>query len=327
MSGGFLDARQIEAMFERASEGKLPVEADTAQGRRARWLRTVDFTRPTKFSTDQERRIRRALDHWSQTVETRVVAEHRTALELEVIDVQQLTWANAFALLPEGSLYCVLDCEPHEARMLLSAELGLVLVALEQLLGGKVDDAAPSARELTDIDVLVFERLMTTLSSALSQTWFDISETRLEIAGMETQAETVQVAAGSEPTLALTLEARLERHASTMSLLIPYAAIAPVAAAFSRHDEETPQYDPRAAQAVNRELARVDVTVRAEVSETHLTLDEVLALAPGDVLRLDGDATGEITLFADRTPVHHGRAGRNGARRAVQITLPAEPSS
>lgn len=319
----FLDARQIEAMFERASEGKLPVETDTAHGRRARWLRTVDFTRPTKFSTDQERRIRRALDTWSQNAAQRLIGEHRTSLELEVIDVQQLTWTNAFALLPESSLCCVLDCEPHDARMLISAELPIVLVALEQLLGGVASETPPT-RELTDIDVLVFERLMTTLVSALSQVWFDISQTTLAISSLETQAETVQVTAGSEPTLALALEARLDRAASTMSLLIPYAAIAPVAGAFSRHDEEVVAHDPRAAAAVNRELAHVDVTVRAEVAETHLSLEDVLALSAGDVLRLDGDAAGEVVLHADRTPVHHARAGRNGTRRAIQITAPFE---
>ena len=322
MSGGFLDSKQIEALFERASEGKLPVESDTG-GRRARWLRTVDFTRPTKFSTDQERRIRRALDAWSQSAATRLMAEHRTGLELEVIDVQQLTWTNAFALLPEGSVYTVLDTTPHEARMLLSAELPIVLVALERLLGGSAEEAPP-ARELTDIDLLVFERLTGTLVDALSQVWFDISETRLSIALTDTQNEALQVAAGSEPTLALTLEARLERTSSTMSLLIPYAAIAPVAGAFSRHDEETPTHDPRSAEAVNRELSLVDVTVRAEVADTVLSLEDVLGLTPGDVLRLDGKATGEVTLYADRTAVHHGRAGRNDNRRAVQVTYPVE---
>ena len=75
---GFLDANEIEKLFERASEGNLPVDADSRPGRRARWLRTVDFTRPTKFTTDQERRIRRAMDTFIERSATRLVAEHRT---------------------------------------------------------------------------------------------------------------------------------------------------------------------------------------------------------------------------------------------------------
>ena len=59
-----------------------------------------------------------------------------------------------------------------------------------------------------------------------------------------------------------------------MTLLVPYATIAPVAAAFSRHDEEAPDARPaHDAAAVNHELSRVDVTLRAEVADTRLTLE------------------------------------------------------
>jgi flagellar motor switch protein FliM len=323
---GFLDANQIEKLFERASEGNLPVEVEASSGRRARWLRTVDFTRPTKFSTDQERRIRRALDTFTERAATRLVAEHRTPLEMEVIDVGQFTWTNAVAQVPEHSAMIAIDTGPHEARMLLTAELPMVLVALERMLGGRPETASRE-RELTDIDVMLVQRLFSTIVESLSAVFFDIAEMTLAISSVETQAEMVQVAAGSEPTLALTLEARLDGLSSTMTLLVPYAAIAPVAAAFSRHDEEqVSRRDARSVAAVNQGLSLVDVSLRAEVADTTLSLEEVLRLQPGDVVRLDAEADAEVTLYADRTPIHRARAGRSGQRRAVQITNPVEPS-
>jgi flagellar motor switch protein FliM len=207
--------------------------------------------------------------------------------------------------------------------MLLSAELPVVLVALERMLGGR-PETAQRDRELTDIDLMVVQRMFATIVEALSSVWFDVSEMTLDIAMVDTQAETVQVAAGSEPTLALTLEARLDGLSSTMALLIPYAAIAPVAPAFSRHDEEITTRDPLVAAAVNEGLSHVEVSLRAEVADTQLTLAEILALQPGDVIRLDANADSELTLFADRTPVHRARGGRSGKHRAVQITGPVE---
>ena len=38
----------------------------------------------------------------------------------------------------------------------------------------------------------------------------------------------------------------------------------------------------------------------------------------------DANADAEVTLFADRTPVHRARGGRSGKHRAVQITGPVE---
>jgi flagellar motor switch protein FliM len=323
---GFLDANEIEKLFARASEGNMPVESEERQGRRARWLRTVDFTRPTKFSTDQERRIRRAMDTFTERAATRLVAEHRTSIELEVIDVGQFTWANAFSQVPDQSVHIQIDTAPHEGRMLLSAELPVVLVALERMLGGRPETASRD-RELTDIDLMVVHRMFGTIVESLSSVWFDVSEMTLAIATVDTQTETVLVAAGSEPTLALTLEARLDGLSSTMTLLVPYAAIAPVASAFSRHDETETARDERVTAAVNHGLSLVDVSLRAEVADCHLTLADVLALAPGDIVRLDAEADAELTLFADRTPVHRARGGRSGNRRAVQIVGPVQIES
>jgi flagellar motor switch/type III secretory pathway protein FliN len=55
-----LSAAEIDPLFDQASQGRSPSEhGDATQGRRARWLRTVDFTRPSKFGIDQQRRLRR----------------------------------------------------------------------------------------------------------------------------------------------------------------------------------------------------------------------------------------------------------------------------
>ena len=49
--------------------------------------------------------------------------------------------------------------------------------------------------------------------------------------------ETAQTAPVSEPTLALTIEARMERESATLALLLPYSAIAHVVHRFSARDD------------------------------------------------------------------------------------------
>ena len=63
-----LSAAEIDALFDQASQGRPPSEqGDAAHGRRARWLRTVDFTRPSKFGIDQQRRLRRIMEVFCAT--------------------------------------------------------------------------------------------------------------------------------------------------------------------------------------------------------------------------------------------------------------------
>ena len=112
----------------------------------------------------------------------------------------------------------------------------------------------------------------------------------------------------------------MERDSATLALLLPYSAIAPVAHRFSSRDDVAGDDDDREAAAVREAVGRVEMTVRAEVAAVDLPIEQVLALQPGDVLRLDARADDGVTLFAGAVPVHRALPGRSGGRRAVQVT-------
>jgi flagellar motor switch protein FliM len=319
-----LTPEQIAALVEAAKQGELQDEAPAQPQRRSPRLRTVNFARPTKFTSDQERRLGRSLESFCRTASTRLSAELRVPIELEVIASTQLTWSTAQSQLPANSVCGVVQINPIDTRMLLSAELPFVLCALEALLGA-APDHAPKDRRLTEIDWALSRRLFQTMLSQLSLIWQDVADVDLALGTLEGTTENAQVAPFSEPTLSLTIEARVARTSSTLALLVPYGAIAPVAAAFSQRDGAGPLTGgDEAAEAVDAALRGVEIMMRAEVADTHMSIQDVLALKPGDVVRLDGQAASGITLYADQVPVHRARPGRNGLRRAAQVLGPAE---
>jgi flagellar motor switch protein FliM len=319
-SGQRLSPDAIAALVEAAKEGRLPEESAADRGRQRR-MRTVDFTRPTKFTSDQERRIKRALETFCRTASTRLSAELRMPLELEVINVSQLTWGNAHAQVPARSVSCLVDVPEVATRMLLSAEVNLVLSAIELLLGGAGagDGSQQRDRRLTDIDWALARHFLERLVAQLSIVWQDMTDVELGVAALDMHLETAQTAPVSEPTLALTIEARMERDSSTLALLMPYSAIAPVAHRFSSRDDAAGEH-AREAAAVREAVGRVEMTVRAEVAAVDLPIEQVLRLQPGDVLRLDARADEGVTLYADAVPMHRALPGRSGGRRAVQVT-------
>jgi flagellar motor switch protein FliM len=320
MSGQVLSPDAIAALVEAAKEVRLPEESGADRGRQRR-MRTVDFTRPTKFTADQERRMKRALETFCRTASTRLSAELRMPLELEVINVSQLTWGNAHAQVPSRSVSCLVDVPDVTTRMLLSAEMNLVLSAIELLLGGgSGDGAGRRERRLTDIDWALARHFLERLIAQLSIVWHDITDVELGVAGLDMHMETAQTAPVSEPTLALTMEARMDRDSATLALLLPYSSIAPVAHRFSSRDDVGELDDAGQATAVREAVGRVEMTVRAEVAAVDLPIEQVLALAPGDVLRLDARADEGVTLYADAVPMHRAMPGRSGGRRAVQVT-------
>ena len=300
----------------------LAPELAPALPRRAHRVRTVDFTRPTKFSSDQQRRISRAMETFCQTAGTRLSSELRWPMEFELLSTAQLTWAAAHSQLSGDSIPVLIEVEPIGTRMLLSTENAFVLVCLESLLGGS-PERPPRERRLSQIDWSLTTRLVEWIIGSLSQVWEEIGGITLR-AGEVDPTDAAQVASVSEPTFSIVLECRINQQSFTLTLLVPWIAVEPVANQLSgreptRRDEPG---DERTAP-MKRAMSPVNVTMRAEVAAVEMSVDEILALTPGSVINLRAPAEDGVTLYVENTRLAVAQPGASGARRAVQLRATA----
>ena len=288
-------------------------------------VREIDFSRPAKFTQDQQRRIGRAHDAFCRDTGTRLSAELRMTVELEVANIEQLTWTTAISELPPGSLFGVVGTAPIGTLFVLSAETGAVLWMVERLLGGGVagESAQPPQRDLTEIELALARRLFGTIISQLSLVWEELLGLGLSLVQLETVATSLQVAPPSEPTLALAIETKTDSMTSTLSLLVPWRAIEAVVPKLAvsgygnlAGDEEV---DAATAAAVTFRVGEAEVDLRAEVGGVDLSMEDVLAIREGDVLPLGSRASSGVVLCVEGVPVHRAQPGRSGSRRAVAI--------
>lgn len=311
---------KIAALVDAAKQGQLP-EAGGAQKaqRRSHRLRTVDFSRPTKFSADQQRRISRATETFCQTANTRLSSELRVQVEFELLNTVQLTWSAAQSQLPPNSLSVLLEVAPIGTRMLLTAEQSFVLAGLEALLGGS-PDRPPRERRLTEIDWSLTRRLFESIIHPLSLVWQELGGVSLS-AGEIDPHDAGQAASVSEPTFMVLIECRMAKQSFAMALLIPWAAIEPVVQKISgiedgKHEERTKT------SPMQKAMSSVPITLRAEVASVDLQVQDILALAPGSIVKFGVPADEGVMLFAENVRLARAQPGSHGPRRAVQICGP-----
>ncbi len=319
MSGDRMSADQVAALVEAAKQGQLPEQPTAATSRRAPRLRTVDFSRPTKFTSDHQRRVERAIDTFCQTSVTRLSTELRTAIEFETLNTNQATWSGAQTQLPAGSLWVTLDVQPIGTRMLFTIEQSFILMCLDCLLGG-TPEKPPRERRFSEIDTMLTQRMVESMVHQLSLVWQDLAGISLSVIEIETYNDASQIAAVSEPTLVVMIESRINKHSASMGLLIPWLAIDPVADKLSGKESREPGADLAGATEIGRAVAGVPVTLRAEVAAVDLPIDEILALGPGSVIKLGIQADQGVTLFAENVKLARAQPGANGPRRAVQVS-------
>lgn len=311
-----LNADQISALFEAAKSGEVP-DAAPSTGRRGQRMRAVDFSRPTKFTSDHQRRIARAVDAFCLGAATRLTAELRAPVEFETLNTTQVTWGAAQALLPAHSLAVTVVLEPLGTRVLMTVESQFVLTAIEGLLGGTTD-RAQKPRRFSEIDWMLSRRLVDAVVHQLSAAFHDLGGSSLTVEDLAQQiTDATSIASVSEPTFCVMVEARLGPHSTAIALLIPWVAIDPIADLIAGREYTLPGLERDS--GIGAALAAAPVTIRAEVAALNLPVADVLSLEPGSVIRLGATAADGISMFAENVRIARAQPGANGVRRAIQV--------
>src|SRR5215208_1748058 len=316
-STGAVDAPEVTA-------GALPSEPAFSSrpdfGPRQARVQEIDFRRPTKFARDLVRRLEHAHESFCRTASSGLSAELRTSLEMSVAGTEQLPYGTAMAETHPDALLCVLDVAPLESEVALIIEMPLALRLVDRLLGGGGKPREGSADTLTDLEIVILRRAMTSLVEPLSATWLDLADVHFSIASMQTSPMTFQLVPPSEPVLMMHLETRLDGLVSPLVLCTPYRSVASIVDKLEhRHYEGHEVVDPTAAGKVREAISGVDVELRAEAGATDMSVRDVLGIKVGDTIRLRRPADKGVVVYAGDVPTYVAHAGRNGNKRALKI--------
>jgi len=290
-------------------------------GTRQSRVQEIDFRRPTKFPRDLVRRLEHAHESFCRTASSGLSAELRASFELSVAGSEQLPYGTAMAESDPDSLLAVLKVSPLESELALIIEMPLALRLVDRLLGGGGKPREGSADSLTDLEIVIVRRAITSIVEPLSATWLDMADVHFAIGSMQTSPMTFQLVPPSEPVLMMHLEARLDGLVSPLVLCIPYRSVEPIVDKLEqRHYEGQDVGDPAAANKVHQAISGVDVQLRAEAGAVDMKASEVLGIEVGDVIRLRRPASKGVVVYAGDVPTYVAMPGRNGNARALKIT-------
>jgi flagellar motor switch protein FliM len=307
-----MSVSQEDQRAELATLGEEPAAEGVTQ------IRTLDFSQPTKFTTELRRRIARSLDLFCEALGGVLAGELNAEVEFEVGSMSQHTWAAANAQLPSESIAVSVEADAIERPMLMNVEQAFVLQALECLLGGEAAHA-PSSRHLTEIDWVLTRSVLNAVVHQLSVAWGELGSPELRLGELDVEGDAGVLTPIGEPTLSVALDATVDGLASTISLLIPWGAIEPITERIRGVGVGLSNADPHSAEALRHSVAGAHVLLRAEVGSAQMPIGRMLELAPGALVELDDSAEDGVLLFAEAISLGRGRPGRSGSRRAVKL--------
>jgi flagellar motor switch protein FliM len=293
----------------------------SAKAARRHRVREVDFRRPSKFTRDQVRRIETAHDAFCQAATSRLSAELRTELGLTVLGTDQLPYGVVMGEeIPRHAFVSILRIDELGTELALVIDMPLAQCLVHRLLGGSgTAFGAPPSSPITGVVVAVARRAVSSLVEALSSTWMDLADVTLSMAGTSTNPTAVQLVPASEPTLLLSVSAAIDGIASVITLMMPHRSVEPLVHHFELGAHVGGEVDTRAQAMMRDAVGGVDIEVRVGAGSTRMELRDVLALGPGDTVRLKKPVSAGVTLCVGDVATYQAHPGRNGNVRAVQV--------
>ncbi len=325
-----LDQSEVDALLNAVSAGAVATVDASEAGSRDTPLEVgdYDFKRPERVSKDQMRALQSIHESFARNFGASLSGFLRMIVETRVATTEQLTYSEFIHSLPSPTCFTLLDARPLAGQMCLEISPLIVFPIVDRLLGGTNSEIFIPQRPLTAIENRLVLRIIDRALTNLGEAWQEITDVRFNIAGQESNPHLVQIVAPNEVVVVIGFEIKIGARAGTMSICIPFTVIEPIISKLGtqnwlEHSNRGGSNDE--ARHMSQNLRHAKVQARAYLGQTQLTVNELLSLAPGDMIRLNKLSGRDFILQVEGRNKFAGRLGQLRGNKALQITRAAEP--
>lgn len=322
-----LDQSEVDALLAAVDQGAVKEEAVAHVFSRNKHaanveVRAYDFKRPERVSKDQMRALEALHEGFARNFGAALSGYLRTIVEVTVANIEQLTFAEFIHALPNPTCFNLLTAKPLDGQMCLEISPLIIYPIIDRLLGGSNADLFIPQRPLTAIEWRLVKRLTDRALQNLCEAWGNIFPVTFEMTETESNPQLVQIVPPNEVVVVIGFEIKMGNRAGTMSLCIPFNVIEPVMSKLSQQNWFT--YSKKATsddhlKAMQRNLGGAPVNVRVLLGHTSIKVDELVNLAPGDILPMDKPANGEMIVLVEGKNKFTGLVGQFKGKRAIRI--------
>ena len=316
-----LSQSEIDALLSALSSGSVDLEAISESAREDK-IKLYDFRRPDKFSKDQLRAIQMIHESFARQVTTALSTMVRAMVSAEVVSVDQLAYDEFVRSLVQPTTIAVLEMYPLTGNAVMELNPHLVFSIIDRMLGGK-GEPLRKARELTDIERTVVERVLLRMLELLEESWSTVVDVRFRFDSMESNPFFVQICPGTDMVLLVTLKVQVGETEGMINLCVPYIVMEPMVDKLSSQHwfASTGRKDIQGVREIlKNRLNAVVVPVALELGHTILSLQDIMQLQEGDVIRLDGTRGDPLGVRVGNRVKFYASPGTVDGAYAAKIT-------
>jgi flagellar motor switch protein FliM len=319
-----LSQEEIDALLNALETSDIDDKLGAGQSKGIQRVKDYDFKRPDKFSKDQIRILHMILESFARNWATFLSGKLRSLVYIEVSSIDQLPYEEFIRSTFTPSVISVFVMEPLEGSAIIDISIPVAFAIIERLVGG-TGVAGSDVRELTEIEEALIEVIVSDALRSLRSAMNEIVQVNPRLDAIEYNPQFTQIVPPSEMVLFASLEVRTGENRGMIGICLPFLMLEPILNElssqrfFKRGKEETVDL-----QRMTQKLRLLEPTMlylSVEVGKVELTVQQVLDLAPGDVISLPVKINDlfQVYIGEDPTPIYQARPGVIGRYKGVEL--------
>ena len=312
-----LSQQEIDAVFQNVQERKRESPAVK-----------FDFRRPDRIPKSQVRAIHLLHDTFVRNLVSSLSAYLRSYLTVNLVSVEQLSYAEFLEGLPSPTCMVSLGLRPYDGNAVLELNPSLVFPILEMLLGGSGRSSSSIQREITEIEQKLLDGLFRIILNDLREAWKGVTTVDFTIESMETEPQLLHLLAPNEAVVAISVEVRIGDSVGMMNIAMPSIVIKMMRQKFDQQWSVRKTLASEAEQArVLRILRAAGLTVEARLEGPTLNVRDLLSLSEGHLLTLDYPVERPVELLVNGAHKFAGQVVSTGKKRAFLVDRVRPPAT
>ena len=235
----------------------------------------------------------------------------------EAVTYQEFT--NA---LSNPVLLGVVNFAPLQGSIIIEMATNLGYAIVDRMLGGK-GEALEKARDFSEIEILILERILVICVDLLNEPWQNVLDIAPHLERIETNPQYAQIISPNEMIAIITINIKIGDVEGLMNICLPYLTVEDVIDKLNTKYwyANMQQYDEVSyADVIEVMIQKAQIPIRAVLGQTMLSVSDFSTLQVGDIIRLDRNVEEYFDVYVGNIKKFSALPGTSGDNYAVRIT-------
>ena len=318
--GDVLSQSEIDNLLAALSSGEL--DADEFKDIGEKSVKNYDFQRPSKFSKEHLRTLENIFEHFGRLLSTNLPAYLRKNVSVEVMNSEAVIYQEFTNALSNPVLLGIIDFAPLEGNVVIELAQNLGYAIVDRMLGGEGNPLEKS-RDFTEIELVIIERIFTVITNMLSEPWANVVKLSPRLTRIETNSQFAQIISPSDMAAIVTMNVKIGTVEGMMNVCIPYGCIESVIDKLNTkfwYASMQTLDDKSYKDVIEVAISRARVPVRAVLGKSTISLNDLLNMQKGDIIKLNSRVDEEMDVYIGNIRKFTAMPGSAADSYAVKIT-------